>query len=436
MKKIIFGALMGFALGSLGACGSKRTAATPKTATTVTGAVALVASGVAETGAGMQASALFSQQLTKMSLTPFSGGFSPNFATVPFEKALCDTRTGSGQGHGYPMRDANTRMNSTDPEYPLGITYCYVTINDGDTIRGGFEMARSLICTLEKGGITFTGATQSITPDFSDTDCWPDGGPGGTGNDAGITISAVGNAPATFNSYFEKGVVFTVPAMGLTYSIAANLSGDNIEFIANELWSDTGRGGVMSGSINKTTGALKFEGRQERIVNAGGCGDTDQSCGWNRHTRIYADLSVDASGNPNGVKSIDFAYSDVATPASGLATPSNTTSRGTLITTRGTVAAAVKSRLFSISSVTDANLLTVGNWTEVTNNACGTGGAGIADAGNVNCSGTQAGIGKFADPSTFILRGTFKAHADWLTQFGGFNFSSINLDSDIAYAAK
>ena len=117
--------------------------------------------------------------------------------------------------------------------------------------------------------------------------CLPTGAPVGGGVSTG-TLTATGSAPASFNSHFEKGVSFTFVEGSdtLTFKVAANITTSSIEFMAYESWA-SGNKGVMAGSLDKTTGLLRFEKRDERIRSTCTLGS---SCGWNRHTRIKAVL--------------------------------------------------------------------------------------------------------------------------------------------------
>ena len=127
--------------------------------------------------------------------------------------------------------------------------------------------------------------------------------------------------------------------MGLDYKIAANIDGDKIEFIAYESWSGTNAGSsagntsVMAGEITKSTGVLKYEKRDERIRST--CANS--SCGWNRHTRILANLTM-SGGNPTGVSSFQYAYGNDSVNAAAVLDGTATTSNGTIITAKGAVA--------------------------------------------------------------------------------------------------
>jgi hypothetical protein len=359
----------------------------------LTSGISSLSNGIAAAGSGLQSS--------KMTLTPM-------------DASLCDA-------HGMPQNPSPSsgNMSQTDAKYPFIHTYCAMTINDGDTIRGGFALIEGLICSLEKGGIQFIGLTQSITADFSDTDCWPNGAPGGPGDPSSAVISAVGSAPASFNSHFEKGVIFSVADMGLTFKFAANIDTNQIEFIAHESWTsgdNTGNTGVMAGALNKNTGVIQFEKRDERIRT--GC--VDDSCGWNRHTRLYAVLEMDL-GEPTDLSSISYGYADVAAND-----PTNlTTSSGIIITSSGILASGIKSRLFQAS----ASIGTLGSWSE-TNDPTTTGCMDSNGHDTAECSISNLGIDKFSIDTKFALVSGQTSPTDWLTAFNGFSFLTTDLDVD------
>lgn len=394
----------------LGACGGSSGGGGGDAATPVADAVALIAEGVEVTGSSLGGSRMASQS-NSFRVSPLS--------VLPFTSSLCDS---NGMPDGY---------NQSDVEYPFISTYCGFTVNAGDTVRGGFGLAQSLICSLEKGGIEFAGATQSITPDFDDTECWPDGAPGGDETPDGIVMSAVGSSPASFNSYFDKGVVFAVDELGLEFKIAANLDGDKIEFIAHENWvsgDSSGNQGVMAGSIDKDTGALQFEKRDERI--RADCADS--SCGWNRHTRLYASLDM-VDGEPQNLNSFSYVNSD--THVADLTDPVATTSQGTLITAQGALAGEIQARTYGVATATVAQIKDPSEWTlQHVADAC-------ADASGINNGGacdSEMGIEKFATTTKFAMVST-PAHttpATWLADFGGFNFTSVDVEADVAYDTK
>ncbi len=399
----------------LAACSKKSDDSTTSSSVTVTNAIGLVQTGVNKIGSGLggnsSSSLSASEDVSAM-------------ATTAFASNLCNS-------NGVPLASAGgSQLQDTAAMYPYLQTYCGMTISSGDTVRGGFSLAKSLICSLEKGGITFTGSTQSITADFADTTCWPDGGPGGqTGT---VTLSAVGSAPASFNSHFEKVVVFSVDSLGLTFKIAANLSGDKIEFIANESWSGSNAGtsagnvGSMAGEITKSTGVLRFEKRDERVRSD--C--TTSSCGWNRHTRIYAVLTM-TNGEPSGLTSFSYGYSDIQVSASTYSGSTNT-GYGKVVTAKGALSSGIKARLFNTSTGRSlAQMKDVSSYAEQVNTGCAT-SAGFNDA--ANCT-SNTGIGLFTSSTKFTLMASSAqtSPASWLTSFTGFTFTDIDLDTDNAF---
>jgi hypothetical protein len=264
-----------------------------------------------------------------------------------------------------------------------------------------------------------------------DAECFPEGGP-----EEGMTsleIIATGSAPAAVNSHYQKGVVFTVPSIGLEFKMGANFDSDKVEFIAHENWNganageSSGDNGVMAGELTKSTGALKFEKRDERIRST--C--TASRCGWNRHTRLMANLSM-SNGQPDNLIDFEYGYSDTHVSPTALASGSDASSGGKIITAKGALASQIKARLFRANNKTTTQLKTTGQWTETTNSACASGASGIDDT--ADCT-SQSGIGLFTTDTKFTLFSSpaQTSPADWLTQFTGFNFSSVNLNTDNAF---
>jgi hypothetical protein len=404
-------------------CGKNGTAVTGSDASTpFTSAIGLISSGVAAAGGGLRTGAF--SPMAMVTTTQINAEIEAAYSLVtPMVAALCDT-------NGMPVESVGgAQISQADYRYPFIHTYCAMTINGGDTVRGGFDIVKGLICSLEKGGIAFAGVAQAITINFADTSCWPSGGPGGATSG---TLNATGTTPAVFNTHFDKGVSFTYVdgADTLTYKVAANITTNSIEFIAHESWSN-GNIGVMAGSLNKITGALLFEKRDERIRS--GC--STGSCGWNRHTRIGAVLTM-AAGEPSGLTSLSYGYSDIQVSSAALASPSVVaTSGGKVITASGTLTGGIKSRIFA----TTDNARTVNqmklsaNWGEVVGTGCMTGAAGINNA--ANCTG-NAGLPNFsADNTKFTLLSTSAqlSPSVWLAAFSGFTFTAVDIDVDQAY---
>lgn len=376
--------------------------------TDVADAVNLVAKGVGAIGTGMSGASSMGE-LGPMTVTQFNSN-------------RCNA-------HGRPLAsDLTSDLAESDEFYPYLHTYCAVSVNDGDTVRGGFSLVRSLICALEKGGIQFDNEEQTITGDFSDTTCWPDGAPG---DESGtFTMVATGSSPASFNSHFEKGVVFSVPAFGLEFEIAANLGDDKIEFVTRENWTGSGESqgdtGTMAGELTKSTGVLRFEQRTERVRST--C--SASRCGWNRHSRLYAVLSMSASGEPDGLTSLSYGYSDIQANAATVG--GSSAGYGKLITASGTLSDSVKARIFTTTanrSLTE--LATTGQYTEDTNSACAS-SSGFDDS--VDCS-SNSGIGAFSSTAKFsLLSSTGRTSVEnWAHTFAGFNFTTVNLDTDNAF---
>jgi hypothetical protein len=407
MKKISVFSLLATTPLFLTACGSSIGNYSDASSTPITTSVKLIETGVAATGSGLGSSRFASSYLKN----------NPSFVTTPLTSSLCTT-------HGNPI---NT-IPSSDDKYPYVQTYCGLTVVDGDTIRGGFSLIEGLICGLEKGGITFTGSTQSITVNFGDRQCWPNGGPDG-GNTGSTTISVVGTSPWAANAHYDKGVVFTAPDYGLTYSLGANLDGDKKEFIAYEHWTggdSAGNEGVMVGELTQSTGVLRFEKRDERIRAS--C--TNSSCGWNRHTRILANLTLH-DGTPDELNSFEYAISGANVSPTAIADGMDNSSFGYVVTAKGSLTGEIKARFFTASNKTTAQLKTLGQWSEGVNTSCAN-NAGINSAGT--CA-TETGIANFTANTKFALYSTVAqtSPSAYLAAYTGFNFTHVDLDVDNAF---
>ncbi len=163
--------LTGVLLIALTAVGCGKTTTTTATDAvapiTVTEAVGLIESGVTVAGSGLGVSS--SAHLDRGLFDAKIRGVAAN---LELTKALCSE-------HGMPIKpvaEGGTDMNYSDARYPAIHTYCSLTVNSGDTVVGGFSMAKSLVCSLEKAGLEFAGKEQTLNITF-DSECWPNGGP-------------------------------------------------------------------------------------------------------------------------------------------------------------------------------------------------------------------------------------------------------------------
>ena len=231
--------------------------------------------------------------------------------------------------YGYP------NVNQSDDNYPGHLTYCFLTVDAGDTVRGGFSTPSSLSCLLTKLSITFDGSTQNftVTPAMA-SEC-------NLQTDRGELIreeiagTLTGTAPAAFNTNYAKGVVLDVSSLGLVFKMALNSTGSVYSFITNETWTE-GSYGATAGTLNTSTGDLWYESRIERSA----CTNTSGRCGWNRHSRIKANLVMSGT-TPTDLNTISFAYSNLQF------LPGQNTLGGTLVTADGTLATTgIKARLW------------------------------------------------------------------------------------------
>ena len=316
--------------------------------------------------------------------------------------------------HGYPV------VNQSDGHYPGHLTYCFTSIDQGDTVIGGFDTPVMVGCLIDHLNVTYDGAPHTLTITTAIINACNAGG--GSGLTDGTTVTATASAPASFNSHFSKGVVLDMSSsFGLIFKIATNLEGAKTSFLTNENWSD-GSIGTTAGTLDISTGDLWYESRVERM----NC-TTSGRCGWSRHTRIRAGLTM-SGGLPTGLSSISFGYSNVQT------TPGQSGFGGTLITAVGNLTTGIKARLWqatngssgSPSGVSDYN--TVSKWVETTNTNCYTHGSETAGT----CG---AGLAKFSTNTNFLLNttDTHTSVASWFGSLTGQTFTNADIDADIQF---
>lgn len=401
-------------IASAGAGCSKTTATTPTTAATATysvdkpsAVITTVGKAVAVAGAGISGTATSS--LARSSRDGLEG-------SANMTSANCGS-------HGQPLDANGTQINSSDTKFPGTTAYCIMTKNDysPETVQGAFETPRAVICAAERAGITFDGLPHSVTLTL-DTNCMTSTQlaqmTGGSATSVSMTATITASKPAAFNTYFDSGIRVQISSENIDYSVGTKITSSSIEFLSAET-GGTNESGAFSGSLDLNTGALRYEGRMERILCT-----TASRCGWNRHIRAYADLKI-TNGAPSDVKGISLAYMNIAAP------PGQSGYQGVLVTADGTLASGIKARAWNANNGTagqsptaSSQYDTIANWAETTNTYCYT---------NASDTATTCGTGVplFTSNTHFLLNNaTHTAPATYLTGFKGMTFTAVNLNND------
>lgn len=319
--------------------------------------------------------------------------------------AECDT-------HGSPKG-----INQGDGKYPGVFSYCYLKIDSGDTVLGGFSTPKAVSCMFEKAGVVYDGAPHTYTIDSTITSACSLAD-GETPASMSVTITA--SAPYAVNPNFTKGAVMDIPALGLTFKVASKVTGTTLSFITHESWTKEGSTGASQGTYDTTTGKLNFESRNDRIDCA-----TSGRCGWNRHARLAATLtpSADIKGE---VQSISFAHSNIQSP------PGQSGFGGHVITASGSPGGAgIKARMWqatngaSAAPTGKADYRVVGNWVETANTNCYT-----KTSETATTCGT--GIPIFTTNTKFVMEDNEMQTEAWFaSRPGAQTFTSVDVDSDI-----
>lgn len=324
----------------------------------------------------------------------------------------CDT-------HGDPA----SHSSPSDPLFPGYLTYCKMTVDDGspDTLQGSFSGVKGIICEVERAGFVFDGAAHdlSLTPSLS---CFTQAEIDDMIGDGMSTfeITATGSNPASFNRYFDRGVVLDVTGFG-TYQVGTKVTATKIEILTYEYQSAT-KAGTTYGSIDLSTGEIRGEARMERID----CTESG-SCGWNRHWRVYAKMNVVGGTIGDSLESISFAYSNIQSP------PGQSSYGGVLVTTSGDMTNGIKARAFSATNGSSgaptalSQYYTAANWTETANTKCYLGG----DEDATTCG---SGIAGFSTSSAFVLNSSASSAGTsaltFFTSFAGATYTDVNPNSE------
>lgn len=337
--------------------------------------------------------------LSSVTTASTQNGISPQFSS-----SQCTS-------HGEP-----DGVSQSDASYPGLLTYCKLAINDGspDTVQGGFQIVKAVACAVENAGISFDGVAKDVTINV-DTTCFTQSQIDDMGVTS-LTATVTGSSPASFNTNFSRGIVIELSAMNMTYKLGANVTSSKIEFVSMESESAT-KSGATLGSLDLTTGEVRFEARMDRL----NC-TTSGSCGWNRHLRIYADMSM-VNGDPTDIESISFGYSNISN------TPGQSSLSGLLVSASGNLTDGIKARLWQATNgsggapTATIQYQTVGNWVEVTNSKCYTSSSETA----TTCG---SGIELFTTNTAFVFAGTYTSPTAFAEAANGQTFTAVDLNSD------
>lgn len=281
-----------------------------------------------------------------------------------------------------------------------------MAVNDGspDTVQGAFSLIKKISCTVKKARVPYTGVATTVRI-TEDGVCFAAGDLDDMGGEFDVTVT--GSSPASFNSYFDRGLVIAVGSM--TFKLAAKVNGSNIEFATYEE-DGSDRVGATFGSLDATTGILRAEARMQRLD----CPDSG-SCGWNRHWRVYAEYTGGSANSP--LKELSFAYSNIS------ATPGQSGFGGALVTMSGDSTNGFKGRYWAGPATNAAAYYVHGNWTEDTNSKCYLGGVDNA----TTCGAGQAG---FTSNANFVLNSAGQtagtSQSDFFTTYAGKTWTSAD----------
>ena len=315
--------------------------------------------------------------------------------------------SGDCDSHGEP-----NGVNQSDPRYPGVLTYCKMTVNSGspDTIQGGFQLVKNIACALENVDMPFDDSTQSVTLTI-DTTCFTANQVSDMGGS--LTINLTTSAPASFNTYYDKGIIIDATGAGMLFKIGSKVSSSKIEFITSEYQGAT-KTGMTAGSLDLVSGELRYETMMDRID----CNESG-SCGWNRHMRLYADMTL-VDGSPADLESISFGYADIQ----------KTTPGGTIVSASGDLATGIKARFWQAtngtshtppSSVNDMSI--VANWEETTNSKCYTNSSEVG-------TGCGTGLALFTANTKFAMTGGHTSPISFFGSVAGQTFTSVSLNDE------
>jgi hypothetical protein len=379
-------------------------------ATAPSGVIGGVDTGVKGAGNGMGSTPAGSNAVAALDKGLFDLIIPTAFASGGGIDSVCDT-------HADPTTTLGVRLNNTDPDYPAMVFFCKVAKNSGDpdSVQGSYALVRGIACMMERAGIIFDGQDHAVTATV-DSHCFTAQQITSMGvGTMALTVNA--SRPAAFNAHYDAGFVMTVPGFGV-FTLAAKVSGRKMEFIAMEDQSamTPNKSGAYAATFDGATGLLQFEARHDRFFADGTLPLSDpcsSGCGWSRHLRIVANLTVDGNGNPTGLTGIEGVFASLdGGPASG-------TYHAEVDTISGDTTNGIKARSYDYSGGVIGDLALGSHYTERINAKCYT--AAIGNAGTCG-----AGIPWPSGAIPFNQYQAYTSPASWLVALtSGLTFSTV-----------
>ncbi len=399
-------AVIGMTVAGIHGCGSSGGGSSGVSATAPSGVIGGIDSGVKGSGNSMGSTPAGGNAVAALDKNFLDLIFPTAYASGGGVDSVCDQ-------YANPTAPFGAQLNNGDPDYPAMVFFCKVAKNSGDpdSIQGSYALVRGISCMMERAGIVFDGQDRVVTVAV-DTNCFTPAQITNMGVGT-MTITANASRPAAFNPHYDAGIVMNVPGFGI-FKLAAKVTGKKLEFIAYEDQSaiTANKSGVYAASFDGVTGALKFESRHDRFFadSSGPCGG---SCGWSRHLRVAAVLTVDGSGTPTGLTSIEGVF------ASLNGGPSSGSYSSEVDTVSGDMTNGIKARTFAYGGATIANLDIGSSFTETTNTKCYT-------TTTSNAGGCGAGIAWPSGAIPFDQYQSYTSPATWLANLtSGLTFTSI-----------
>lgn len=414
--------VLALAMIQLNCGGSDPAPSTPTySATQASGVISGVGAGVVGSGTGAGKTAMGGNAIAMMKPSILDFVMQRAFASGEGVDGRCDS-------HGYALvSGTSTRMNNGQADYAAMNLFCKLAKNtyDPDSVQGTYSMLKGIACALENAGMTFDNTAHNITMTI-DTKCFTAAQvtnmTGGGGVASTMTVSATAAKPAPFNSYYDAGAVITVPNFGI-FKIGAKVKGSKIEFIGAEDQSSItpNKFGAYGGSFDTSTGVLSFETRSDRFTALqNGTGSCGSSCGFGRHMRLFAKLTLDSSGNPTGISHVETALANI-----GRSDDSYTSTYAEVLTASGDMATGIKTRLYNYTgsgagSVT--NLNTASSYSEVS------AAEGCYTSASNSASGCGTGITIGSGSVPFVMATSYTSPLTWAAGLtSGINFTTVTL---------
>lgn len=221
-----------------------------------------------------------------------------------------------------PEEGGYCEMTERHPEYAGNLTFCMLTSNTGNSasILGAFSLLKNMSCALENSGMTWH-QSKPATPETKtvkfDTSCFDKsdlkeicGYESEEEAAQGCNFQASVSAYLNPDSYYDARMILSLSSdkEGEEWSVSYDAKIKSTDTVSEIAVNMVGASHPMqmdayAAKYDAAKNAFTYEGRFDRIESS-----ADDSGGWSRHIRVYADLTNSGELLPENV---EVAYANL-----------------------------------------------------------------------------------------------------------------------------